>query len=73
MALGTLRGGIMPSNLKTEDGTPQKRHEKILRMDPALWERLRLVAFNLRRPQNDIIVEALQAWLDRHEAEGQPQ
>lgn len=58
----------MPPKPKTEPQTEDdKRHVRVVRMDPALWERLRLAAFNLRRPQNSIIVEALEAWLDQHE------
>jgi predicted DNA-binding protein len=44
-------------------------HTRTLRLPPELFERLRLFAFNQRRPQNDIIVEALEDWLNKHEAE----
>ena len=67
MSLSTLYGGVMPP--KSDD---DKRHTRIVRMSPALWERLRLAAFNLRRPQNSIIVEALEAWLDQHEKDAAP-
>lgn len=69
MTLNALYGGVMPPKPKTEE---DKRHTRIVRMNPALWERLRLAAFNLRRPQNSIIVEALEAWLDQHETDTNP-
>lgn len=73
MTLSTLHGGAMPPQSKTEPRLEdEKRHTRIVRMDSALWERLRLAAFDLRRSQNDIIVEALEDWLDQHDSEAKP-
>lgn len=63
MTITALHGGNMPRKPSGET----MPHTRTLRIPPALWERLRLYAFNQRRPQNDIITEALEEWLARHE------
>lgn len=37
-------------------------------LDDAQYERLRTVAFGTRRSMTDILREALEDWLDRHDA-----
>ena len=38
-------------------------------LDDAQYERLRKMAFKMRRPMTDILREALEDWLTRHEAD----